>query len=144
MTKLSSQNPILRPASFLINQHNSTRKRAMSSQPSATRTRALVDWASALQFTDLPPAVIARTKDFFVDTLACAVAGREHIAVKSMLEYSKIMGPADGKCELIGFPDVKTTPAFAALVNGGAAHVVEQDDLHNSSMMHPVGYLLAE
>ncbi|KAL4815466.1 hypothetical protein BDW67DRAFT_176284 [Aspergillus spinulosporus] len=138
VTKLSSQKSIVCASSFLINQHHSTRaKRAMSSQPSTTRTRALVDWASTLQFTDLPPAVIARTKDFFVDTLACAVAGREHIAVKSMLEYSKMMGPADGKCELIGFPDVKTSPAFAALVNGGAAHVVEQDDLHNSSMMHP-------
>ncbi|KAL4803075.1 hypothetical protein BDV18DRAFT_146204 [Aspergillus unguis] len=102
-----------------------------------TRTRALANWAVGLKYTDLPPPVINRTKDFFVDTLACAVAGREHIAVTSMLEYSRRMGPSDGKCELIGFPGVKTSPAFAALVNGASAHVVEQDDLHNSSMMHP-------
>ncbi|RDW81556.1 MmgE/PrpD family protein [Aspergillus mulundensis] len=108
----------------------------MSTHPN-TRTQNLVNWASALQYTDLPAPVIARTKDFFADTLACAVAGREHIAVQSMLHYAKQMGPTTGKCELIGFPDVKTSPAFAALVNGGAAHVVEQDDLHNRSMMHP-------
>ncbi|BCS21137.1 MmgE/PrpD family protein [Aspergillus puulaauensis] len=102
-----------------------------------TRTRTLVEWALSLKYDTLPNAVINRTKDFFVDTLACAVAGRDHIAVTSMLEYAKKMGPADGKCEIIGFPDVRTSPAFAALVNGASAHVVEQDDLHNSSVMHP-------
>ncbi|KAL4959518.1 MmgE/PrpD family protein [Aspergillus stella-maris] len=102
-----------------------------------TRTRALASWASALKYTHLPPTVIARTKDFFADTLACAVAGRGHIAVTSMLNYAQRMGPSDGKCELIGTKGVRTSPAFAALVNGAAAHVVEQDDLHNSSMMHP-------
>ncbi|KAL4957060.1 hypothetical protein BDW69DRAFT_201952 [Aspergillus filifer] len=102
-----------------------------------TRTRALASWASTLKYTHLPPNVIARTKDFFADTLACAVAGRGHIAVTSMLNYATKMGPADGKCELVGTKGVKTSPAFAALVNGAAAHVVEQDDLHNSSMMHP-------
>ena len=30
-----------------------------------------------------------------------------------------------------------TSPFFAALVNGAASHVVEQDDLHNSSVFHP-------
>lgn len=102
-----------------------------------TRTRTLVEWALSLNYDTLPDAVINRTKDFFVDTLACAVAGRDHIAVTSMLEYAKKMGPADGRCEIIGFPDVRTSPAFAALVNGASAHVVEQDDLHNSSVMHP-------
>lgn len=102
-----------------------------------TRTRTLVEWALSLSYDTLPADVINRTKDFFVDTLACAVAGRDHIAVTAMLEYAKKMGPADGKCEAIGFSDVRTSPAFAALVNGASAHVVEQDDLHNSSVMHP-------
>lgn len=102
-----------------------------------TRTRTLVEWAVSLSYDTLPATVINRTKDFFVDTLACAVAGRDHIAVTAMLEYAKKMGPADGKCEIIGSPEVRTSPAFAALVNGASAHVVEQDDLHNSSVMHP-------
>ncbi|OJJ62984.1 hypothetical protein ASPSYDRAFT_144184 [Aspergillus sydowii CBS 593.65] len=104
---------------------------------SNTRTRTLVEWAVSLSYDTLPAPVINRTKDFFVDTLACAVAGRDHIAVTAMLEYAKKMGPADGKCEIIGSPEVRTSPAFAALVNGASAHVVEQDDLHNSSVMHP-------
>ncbi|KAL4777987.1 hypothetical protein BJX76DRAFT_363155 [Aspergillus varians] len=108
----------------------------MSSQDN-TRTRALVEWAVSLKFDNLPANVVDRTKDFFVDTLACTVAGRDHIAVTSMLEYAKKMGPADGKCEIVGVPGFRTSPAFASLVNGASAHVVEQDDLHNSSMMHP-------
>ncbi|KAL4914557.1 hypothetical protein BDW62DRAFT_190113 [Aspergillus aurantiobrunneus] len=112
-----------------------TKTAIMSSQN--TRTRALVEWALSLSYDSLPADVVARTKDFFVDTLACAVAGRDHVAVTSMVEYAKKMGPADGKCEVIGFPGLRTSPAFAALVNGASAHVVEQDDLHNSSMMHP-------
>src|SRR5262249_7012947 len=31
----------------------------------------------------------------------------------------------------------RTSPFLAALVNGAASHVVEQDDLHNSSVVHP-------
>lgn len=103
-----------------------------------TRTQSLVEWAISLKYTDLPDAVVTRTKELFADTLACAVAGRDHVAVKSMLEYAKTMGPENGKCEVIGFPEFNTSPAFAALVNGASAHVVEQDDLHNRSMMHPV------
>ncbi|KAL4928900.1 MmgE/PrpD family protein [Aspergillus undulatus] len=102
-----------------------------------TRTQTLAKWATNLKYTHLPAPVISRTKDFFADTLACAVAGRGHIAVTSMLGYSKKMGPDSGKCEIIGFPETRTSAAFAALVNGASAHVVEQDDLHNRSMMHP-------
>ena len=31
----------------------------------------------------------------------------------------------------------RTSPFFAALINGAASHFVEQDDLHNSSVLHP-------
>src|SRR5206468_8672504 len=31
----------------------------------------------------------------------------------------------------------RTSPFFAALVNGAASHVVEQDDVHNASVFHP-------
>ena len=49
------------------------------------------------------------------------------------------MGPASGKSELVDASVGTTSAAFAALVNGAASHVVEQDDLHNSSIVHPVG-----
>jgi len=104
----------------------------------AQRTANLIKWSSALQYTALPPAVIHRTKSFLLDTLACAIAGHSHPAVQSLLQFSRKMGPGDGKCEFFFTREGKTSAAFAALVNGAASHVVELDDLNNAGMIHPV------
>ncbi|KAJ5558840.1 MmgE/PrpD [Penicillium sp. DV-2018c] len=103
-----------------------------------TRTDRLVKWAAGLKYSDIPDDVIQRTKDFFLDTLGCAIAGRDHPAVSAMVRFAAQMGPSDGKSELIdGSHNVKTSPAFASLINAAASHVVEQDDLHMRSIMHP-------
>lgn len=108
---------------------------------SATRTERLGQWAVNLQYQDIPKEVIERTKDLFLDWLGCAIAGRHHPAVSAIARYATEMGPTAGKkCEFVdGSIGFLTSPAFAALVNGASSHVVEQDDLHNRSMMHPVG-----
>ncbi|WP_421722538.1 MmgE/PrpD family protein [Alloalcanivorax xenomutans] len=46
------------------------------------------------------------------------------------------MGPASGAVQNL-VDGTNTSAYFAALVNGAASHVVEQDDLHNSSVLHP-------
>jgi 2-methylcitrate dehydratase PrpD len=46
------------------------------------------------------------------------------------------MGPATGASQLLTTRR-GSSPLFAALVNAAASHVVEQDDLHNSSVLHP-------
>jgi len=46
------------------------------------------------------------------------------------------MGPADGPSEIL-INRRRTSPVFAAMVNAAAAHVVEQDDVHNGSVFHP-------
>jgi aconitate decarboxylase len=104
-----------------------------------TRTENLVTWATNLKFTDLPEDVIQKTKDFFVDWLGCTIAGRHHPAVSAIAQFASHMGPSSGKSELVdGSLNFTTSPAFASLVNGASSHVVEQDDLHNRSIMHPV------
>lgn len=104
-----------------------------------TRTDRLVKWAAELRYSDIPDDVIQRTKDFFLDTLGCAIAGRDHPAVSAMVRFAAQMGPSNGKSELIdGSQSLTTSPAFASLINAAASHVVEQDDLHNRSIMHPV------
>ncbi|KAE8419630.1 hypothetical protein BDV36DRAFT_307611 [Aspergillus pseudocaelatus] len=103
-----------------------------------TRTERLATWASGLQYDDIPQDVIQRTKDLFLDWFGCTIAGRYHPAVKAIATFVKQMGPTSGKSELVdselGF---STSPAFAAMVNAASSHVVEQDDLHNRSIMHP-------
>lgn len=53
--------------------------------------------------------------------------------------FSSIITPTDnfqGKAQIIPSGEL-TSPYFAAMVNAAAAHMVEQDDLHNSSVFHP-------
>ncbi|MCX7137484.1 MAG: hypothetical protein NTW47_12845, partial [Proteobacteria bacterium] len=38
-------------------------------------TRALCEFLSSIRFEDLPPAVVARTEELFLDWLASALAG---------------------------------------------------------------------
>ena len=104
-----------------------------------TRTKNLASWAANLKFSDLPEDVIQKTKDFFVDWLGCTIAGRHHPAVSAIARFASQMGPSSGKSELVdGSLNFTSSPAFASLVNGASSHVVEQDDLHNRSIMHPV------
>ncbi|KAF2158370.1 hypothetical protein M409DRAFT_38284 [Zasmidium cellare ATCC 36951] len=104
---------------------------------SMTRTARLTQWAAALSYDEIPSAVIEQTKLLFLDWLGCCVAGRSHASVQSMLHFAQTMGPKEGRSELVSFAGVTTSPYFAAMVNGASSHVVEQDDLHNSSMIHP-------
>ena len=104
-----------------------------------TRIDRLVKWAVDLKYSDIPDDVVQRTKDFFLDTLGCAIAGRSHPAVSAMVRFAAQMGPTSGKSELIDSSrNLTTSPVFASLINAAASHVVEQDDLHNRSIMHPV------
>lgn len=113
-----------------------------SKLPAGTRTERLASWASNLRYADIPKDVVEKTKDFFLDTLGCTIAGRQHPAVVAMSKFAVQMGPSNGKSELVdGDLKFTTSPAFASLVNGASSHVVEQDDLHNSSIMHPVSFL---
>jgi 2-methylcitrate dehydratase PrpD len=57
--------------------------------------------------------------------------------VQSLQSFATQMGPKTGSSEFF-FTSGSTSPAFAALVNGGASHVVELDDLNNAGMIHPV------
>jgi 2-methylcitrate dehydratase PrpD len=56
--------------------------------------------------------------------------------VQAIDRYAAAMGPADGASEVL-ITRRRTTPLFAAMVNAAAAHVVEQDDVHNGSVFHP-------
>ncbi len=96
----------------------------------------LVEFLAGLEFAALPPAAIERTEALFLDWLGSALAGRGARPVRILEAFAREMGPADGAAELLTTGG-RTSPLFAALVNGAASHVVEQDDLHNASVLHP-------
>ena len=76
------------------------------------------------------------TEDLFLDWFASTLAGKDARPTRVMEKFAIEMGPADGAAEIL-VSRKRTSPVFAALINGAASHFVEQDDLHNSSVLHP-------
>jgi 2-methylcitrate dehydratase PrpD len=99
-------------------------------------TRELASFLSGLRFEDLPDEVVERTKELFLDWAASALAGKNARPVRILERFAETMGPAEGPSEIL-VSRQRTSPLFAALVNGASSHLVEQDDLHNSSVFHP-------
>ncbi|AHG66068.1 MmgE/PrpD family protein [Advenella mimigardefordensis] len=104
----------------------------MTQTPSA----ALAEFSATLTYDMIPSAVIARCEDFLLDTFGSMLAGFPARPVKAIRDFALAMGPAQGSAQIIGSTQT-TSPLFAALINGAAAHMVEQDDVHNGSVFHP-------
>jgi 2-methylcitrate dehydratase PrpD len=102
----------------------------------AGTTRELASFLSSLRFEDLTREVVDRTEEFFLDWIGSALAGRGAKPVRILERFADTMGPADGPSEIL-VSRRRTSPLFAALVNGAASHVVEQDDVHNGAVFHP-------
>jgi 2-methylcitrate dehydratase PrpD len=99
-------------------------------------TQALAEFLSTIRYESLPGPVVARTEELFLDWLGSALAGKGARPVETLARFAREMGPAGGEAEVL-VSRTRTSPFFAALVNGAASHFVEQDDLHNSSVLHP-------
>lgn len=96
----------------------------------------LADFAASLRHDAIPEAVLRRTEDLMLDTLGSILAGSSARAVRTIADYADAMGPASGPSEnFVSGRD--TSPVFAAMANAAAAHMVEQDDVHNGSVFHP-------
>lgn len=99
-------------------------------------TRQLCEFLARFTLADVPADVVARTKDLFLDWIASAIAGKDAPAVRKLQEFVAAMGPQQGPAEVL-VDRRRTSPYFAALINGASSHVVEQDDVHNGSVLHP-------
>ena len=108
----------------------------VTSTDTTSSTRTLCEFLSAIRFEQIPAPVIARTEELFLDWFASALAGKDARPTRVMEKFTESMGPRDGDSEIL-VARKKTSPFFAALINGAASHFVEQDDLHNSSVLHP-------
>jgi 2-methylcitrate dehydratase PrpD len=107
----------------------------MSTTQIAT-TGELASFLAHVRFEDLPKEATERTKDLYIDWVGSALAGKGARPVQAQERFAETMGPSDGPSEIL-VSRRRTSPLFAALVNGAASHVVEQDDLHNASVFHP-------
>lgn len=109
-----------------------------ASQPVAVLhpSAELAAFAAHLTYAQIPHDVLRRAEDLLLDTLGSILAGANARAVQTIETFARAMGPAEGAAEVL-ISRRKTSPLFAAMVNAAAAHVVEQDDVHNGSVFHP-------
>ena len=101
-------------------------------------TEDLVDYTLGLGHESIPPEVLDKTKQLFLDYLGVAFGGRRFAEASP-----SIMGAVDdlsngqrGPCTVVG--DVERFPPhYAALLNGAFAHAMDFDDTHRDAVMHP-------
>jgi 2-methylcitrate dehydratase PrpD len=96
----------------------------------------LARFAVKLTIEQIPETVLLRAEDLLLDVLASILAGARNRPVVSVDTFARAMGPHEGAAEVL-ISRRQTSPLFAAMVNAAAAHVVEQDDVHNGSVFHP-------
>ncbi len=101
-----------------------------------SESKQLAEFCANLRFEDIPQPVVNRVLELFLDWIGSCLAGSHSRQATVIAKFAQDMGPASGQCKLVG-RDQTTSPLFAAMVNGAASHVVEQDDLHNLSVFHP-------
>lgn len=102
----------------------------------------LAQFAATLQWSDVPEPVQRRAEDLWVDWFGSVLAGCKARPVASIARFALSQGPGQGPCEVIG-QDAGSSPMMAALANAAAAHVAEQDDVHNGSVFHPAAVVFA-
>ncbi len=100
-------------------------------------TEILADWVVRTGTQDIPAAVRKEGLRTFVNWVGCAVGGADHetadAVLRAVMPYS---GPRDAT--VLGRSE--TLDIFhAALVNGITSHVLDYDDTHLKTIIHPAG-----
>jgi len=106
-----------------------------------TPARELADFAASLRFESIPPAVVDRTEDLFLDWFASALAGKGARPVEALAAFHASQGPASGPSEIL-IHRTSSSPMIAAAINAASSHFAEQDDVHNSSVFHPAAVVI--
>ncbi len=91
-------------------------------------TVRLADYAASLRYEDLPEAVVVRTKEIIIDTVAAAICGADLPWSRIVIAYARQTGP-DGKSRILGVDGSPVQAPAAALANGALAHGFELDSL---------------
>jgi len=105
-----------------------------------TPSAQLAFFAAELNYDDIPTEVMRRAEDLFLDWFGSALAGKVGRPVQAIEAFAREMGPKDGGSEVL-ISRRKTSPLFAAMVNGASSHYIEQDDVHNGSVFHPAAVI---
>lgn len=99
-------------------------------------TASLLRFVADLTVESVPEDVWLRIEDLFLDWLASALASRKSHPIPVFEKMARQMGSKEGTAQILANGST-SSPYWAAWINAASSHTLEQDDLHNSSVMHP-------
>lgn len=82
----------------------------------------------------LPDAAVARAPTYVIDWLGSVLAGTATEPGEMLVEHARQRPEADARVLGTG---LRRSGEVAAFVNGALSHIVEMDDLHRASVLHP-------
>lgn len=104
-------------------------------------SKQLATWISSCRPEDIPENVKQDGLRSFVNWLGCAVGGSAHAATKSSLAALRPYAGAP-QASVIGHR-VRLDALNAAFVNGVSSHILDFDDTHLRTILHPTGPVAA-
>ena len=111
----------------------------MSSPAPEPVSRRLAEMLSQTRFADLPRAVLDEAHRAILDWLGSALSGSLELPARLMQRVAAGLGASD---EATMFSAGRSSAAGAALANGVASHILELDDVHKSSTLHPAAPII--
>lgn len=104
-------------------------------------TRQLADFVASTSFEQLPPEVVREGKRCVLNYLGVALGASRHEAVRLLADAAQEIG-GHPQATILG-ARTKTSAVNAALVNGAMSHVLDYDDTHLDTIIHPTGPVLS-
>jgi 2-methylcitrate dehydratase PrpD len=105
-----------------------------ATSPTAGASRKLAQVLAGTSFEDLPDGVIGDVQRSVLDWLGSTMAGAVEAPARIMQRVVGGMGKSE---QATVFAAGRAAAGSAALANGTAAHILELDDVHKSSTLHP-------
>jgi 2-methylcitrate dehydratase PrpD len=100
-------------------------------------TKRLAGWVVDLTADQIPANVRAEGVRTFVNWLGCAVGGASHETVDKALDAVRMFS-GQQHAQLLGRAD-RLDELHAAFLNGISSHVLDYDDTHLKTIIHPAG-----
>ena len=97
-------------------------------------TRALAQVLAAASYDDLPTQALEHARRAVVDWLGSALGGSIELPARLAQRVATTFGASD---EATMFGAGRSSAVAAAFANGVASHILELDDIHKGSTVHP-------
>ena len=104
-------------------------------------TRELASYAAGATFRQLPADVVRHTRQSILNYLGVSLGASRHDAVRILIAATEELG-GHPQATILG-SQARTSVLHAATVNGAMSHVLDYDDTHLDTIIHPTGPVLS-